>query len=378
MKIVLTGGGTGGHFYPLMAVANEIYKIAEDKKLIEPALYYIGTEEYDKAALEEHNITFLKAPSGKVRKYFSIKNITDLFKVLFGTLKALWQLFTLYPDVVFSKGGYVSVPTLLAAFLLRIPVIVHESDAVPGKANLLGARFARWVATSYPGTAKYFTKTPREKIALIGNPVRESIAKPAKEGAHVYLHLDESIPTILILGGSQGAQAINEVILDALPELVKKYQIIHQAGSKNVDEVRGLAKVILHKNKYADRYKVFGFLNALAMRMSAGAADMIIMRAGSGTIFEAANWGLPSIVIPIPEEISHDQTKNAFAYASTGAAVVIKQKNLEPSILINEIERIMQDKVLQKNMSVAAKAFARPDADRKLAEIIIKTALEHE
>ena len=114
------------------------------------------------------------------------------------------------------------------------------------------------------------------------------------------------------------------------------------------------------------------------MRMSAGAADLIIMRAGSGTIFEAANWQLPSIVIPIPEEISHDQTKNAFAYANTGAAIVLKQKNLEPSILINEIDRIMQDPILRDNMSHAAKAFARPDADRKIAEIIIKTALEHE
>ncbi len=378
MKIVLTGGGTGGHFYPLMAVAEEIYNIAEEKKLITPLLYYIGTEKYDEAALEELNIQYINAPSGKVRKYFSIKNFFDLFKVFFGTLKALWQLFVLYPDVIFSKGGYVSVPTLLAARLLRIPVVVHESDAVPGKANLLGASFARAVATSYPGTAKFFTKTPRERIALTGNPVRKSILKPAKEGAYKYLKLNETVPTIFILGGSQGAQAINNVILDALPELVNKYQIIHQTGPSNFKEVSGIARVILHKHKYKDRYKAFGFLNTLAMRMSAGVADLLIMRAGSGTIFEAANWGIPAIVIPIPEEISHDQTKNAFAYAASGAAVVIKQKNLEPSILINEIDRIIKDDTLRKNMSYAAKQFAKPDAARKIAKIIIKIALEHE
>ncbi len=378
MKIVLTGGGSGGHFYPLMAVAGEIYREAAVEKLIEPSLYYIGTDKYDEAALEEHNIMYLNAPSGKVRKYFSIKNIIDPFKVLFGTIKALWQLFTLYPDVIFSKGGYVSVPTIIAARLLRIPVIVHESDAVPGKANLLGAKFARWVATSYPGTAKYFTKTSRDRIALTGNPVRKSIAKPAEEGAHAYLNLDESVPTIFILGGSQGAQAINSAVLDALPKLVDKYQIIHQTGQANIDEVAGIAKVALHKHKYQDRYKAFGFLNTLAMRMSAGAADMLIMRAGSGTIFEAANWELPSIIIPIPEAISHDQTKNAFSYANTGAAVVIKQKNLEPSILINEVNRIMQDKQLMENMSHAAKDFAKPDAATKIAKIILKTALEHE
>jgi len=378
MKIVLTGGGTGGHFYPLMAVAAEIHEIVATDKIIEPSLYYIGTEEYDSAALAEHNITFMHAPSGKVRKYFSIKNITDPFKVLLGTIKALWQLFVLYPDVVFSKGGYVSVPTLIAAWLLRIPIVVHESDATPGKATRLGAKFARWVAISYPGVTKYLPKVPHDRIALTGNPIRQTIATPANEGAHEYLALDKGIPTIFVIGGSSGAQAINDVILDALPDLLTKYQIIHQTGHKNIEQVNGIAKVILRDHPFAERYKSFGFLNTLAMRMSAGAADMVISRAGSSAIFETANWGLPSIIIPIPEDISHDQTKNAYAYASTGAAIVIKQKNLEPSILVNEVDRIMQDQTLQDNMAHAAKEFATPDAAHKIANIILKTALEHE
>ena len=208
--------------------------------------------------------------------------------------------------------------------------------------------------------------------------MRASIAKPAKEGAHEYLNLDKSVPTIFIMGGSLGAQAINNAVLDALPELLLKYQIIHQAGPKNIDQVNGIAKVILKDHPYAERYKSFGFLNTLAMCMSAGAANILIIRAGSGTIFEAANWGLPSIIIPIPEDISHDQTENAYAYASTGAAVMIKQRNLEPSILVNEVDRIMQDKTLQDNMSKSALAFAKPDAAHKIANIILKTALEHE
>ncbi len=378
MKIVLTGGGTGGHFYPLMAVASEIYKIAEEEKIIEPSLYYVGVEKYDAAALAEHNITFMHAPSGKVRKYFSIRNFFDPFIVLFGTIKALWKLFMLYPDVVFSKGGYVSVPTIIAAWLLRIPIVIHESDAVPGKATKLGARLAKWVAISYPGVSKLLPKVPREKIALTGNPVRESIATPAKEGAHEYLGLDKSIPTIFIIGGSSGAESINNVILDALPELLTQYQIIHQTGSKNIEQVNGIAKVILKDHPYAERYKSFGFLNTLAMRMSAGAANLIVSRAGSNAIFEIAQWGIPGIIIPIPEDVSHDQTKNAYIYASTGAAVIIKQKNLEPSILINEINRIIGDKILQENMSKAALSFAKPDAAHKIANIILKTALEHE
>jgi len=378
MKIVLTGGGTGGHFYPLMAVAAEIYKIAEDEKIIEPSLYYIGTEEYDSAALAEHNIIFMHAPSGKVRKYFSIRNAIDPFIVLFGTLKALWQLFMLYPDVVFSKGGFVSVPTLVAAWLLRIPIVVHESDAVPGKATKLGARMAKWVAVSYPGASKLLPKVPRDKIALTGNPVRETIATPAKEGAHEYLDLDNGVQTIFVIGGSSGAQAINDAVLDSLPELLTRYQVIHQTGHKNIDKVNGIAKVILKDHPFAERYKSFGFLNTLAIRMSAGAADLLIIRAGSGTIFEAASWGIPSIVVPIPEDISHDQTKNAYAYASTGAAIVIKQKNLEPSILVNEVDRIMRDQTLQDNMSKAARDFSKPKAAHKIANIILKTALGHE
>lgn len=378
MKIVLTGGGSGGHFYPLIAVASQIYAIAQDERLLEPSLYYIGPEEYDEAALAEHNITFLKAPAGKVRRYFSIRNIFDVFKIFFGTLKALWQLFTLYPDVVFSKGGYASVPTILAARLLRIPVVVHESDAHPGRANLLGARSARWVAISYPGTEHYFNKTPRDRIALTGVPVRQTIAKPAEEGAFEYLDLEEGVPTIFIIGGSQGSEAINNAVLDALPRLLDQYQIIHQTGTANEREVQGVARVVLENHPHKNRYRVFGFLNTLAMRMSAGAADLLIMRAGSNSIFEVANWGIPSIVVPIPEEISHDQTKNAYAYASTGASIVVEQKNLESSIIINEINRIMTDETLQQNMRAAAKSFARPDAARTIADIILKTALEHE
>jgi UDP-N-acetylglucosamine--N-acetylmuramyl-(pentapeptide) pyrophosphoryl-undecaprenol N-acetylglucosamine transferase len=378
MKIVLTGGGTGGHFYPLIAVANEIYKVADELKIIEPSLYYIGTDPYDTLSLEEQNITFIQAPSGKVRKYFSIKNITDPFKVLFGTIKAVWILFTLYPDIILSKGGYVSVPTLIAARFLRIPVIVHESDARPGKANLLGAKFARWVAISYPGSAKYFPNTPKEKIALTGNPVRESITKPVKEGAHTYLNLRDDMPTIFIIGGSLGAKAINRAVLDALPKLISKYQIIHQVGPKNLKYVTDIAHVILENNPYSDRYRAFDFLDSLALRMAAGAADLIIMRAGSGSIFEAASWGLPAIVIPIPEDVSHDQVHNALTYASTGAATIIEQENLEDSILINEIDRILSDKLLMDKMSKAAKGFSKPNAARKIAEVMIKTALEHE
>lgn len=378
MKIVFTGGGTGGHFYPIIAVAEEIHEIVQEEKLLSPELYYIGPSVLDYEALSEQNITWKKSSAGKVRRYFSIRNAFDLVKVIFGTIQATVQLFFLYPDVVFSKGGYASVPTTVAARILRIPVIIHESDAHPGRANIVAAKWAKAIAISFPGVVEYFKGISESKFALVGNPVRRVLFRPAREGAFSYLNLKDDVPTILILGGSQGAQAINSAVLDALPQLLEKYQVIHQAGADNVEEVRALASVILNEHPHKDRYRSFGFLNALAMRMAAGAASLIVTRAGAGSIFEIAAWGLPAIVIPLPESISHDQTMNAFAYAREGAAVVIMQKNLTKNILVAEIDRVLENADVRTAMEHSAQRFAQPDAARKIARMLINTALKHE
>ncbi len=378
MKIVLTGGATGGHFYPLIAVAEAINELVAEEKIIKPELYYIGPSVLDNEALANNDIVWLKSSAGKIRRYLSIKNIFDVFKVIIGIVQATIKMYNLYPDVVFSKGGYASFPTTVAARLLNIPVIVHESDALPGRANKIAAKWAIAVATSFPGVAEHFTGVEKDKIALVGNPVRKTLFKPAHEGAHEYLGLDKEIPTILILGGSQGAQAINSVVVDALPQLLEKYQVIHQTGDKNIDDVRDLVSVVLKDNKYKDRYRAFGFLNTLAMRMASGSASLIVARAGTGNIFEIAGWGLPSILIPIPEDVSHDQTTNAFTYARDGAAIVLKQKNLTKHLFVAEIDRIFSNPDLAESMREAARKFARPDAARKIARIILDTALEHE
>ena len=164
MKIVFTGGGTGGHFYPIIAVAEEINKIAKEEKLLEPELFYIAPDPYDKRALYENNITFKKSPAGKMRRYFSFWNFLDIFKTAFGVIKSTFQIFSIYPDVVFSKGGYASFPTVFASKILRIPVIIHESDAVPGRANLWAGKFARKVAVSYPEAVSYFEKEKMKNL----------------------------------------------------------------------------------------------------------------------------------------------------------------------------------------------------------------------
>jgi UDP-N-acetylglucosamine--N-acetylmuramyl-(pentapeptide) pyrophosphoryl-undecaprenol N-acetylglucosamine transferase len=374
MKILFTGGGTGGHFYPIIAIAEAIDDLEREKKLLEPKLYFASPTPYDREMLLANNITFIQTSAGKSRRYFSLMNFIDPFKTIWGTLRAISKIFFLYPDVVFGKGGYASFPTLLAARLFRIPVVIHESDAVPGRVIRWAGKFAKKVAVSYPDAAEFF---PADKVAHTGNPVRKSVLLPAREGMYEFLKLEHDLPVILILGGSQGAQVINDAIMAALPKLVEKYQIIHQTGQANFGEMVGRAKVTLGTSLHPDRYKPFAYLNDLALRMSAGAAKVVVSRAGS-TIFEIAAWGLPSIIIPIPESISHDQTKNAFAYARSGAAVVIEQNNLTPSVLISEIDRILHKEEVARSMSEAARRFARVDAAKLIANAIIEIGLSHE
>ena len=259
MKIVFTGGGTGGHFYPIIAVAEEIKEITKARKILEPEMYFFAPTPYDERALFEKNITFVQTPAGKMRRYFSLLNILGPFQTLWGVIQTTFTLYKIYPDVVFSKGGYGSVPTILAARFLKIPVIAHDSDAVPGKATLLAAGFAKKIGISYEDALQYFPEKVKDKIALTGNPVRRDIQTPATEGAYDFLELEKTIPTIVILGGSTGSEAINDVVLSALPKLVQNYQVVHQTGRKNFEVLKETAKVILEKNERRYRYKPFDY-----------------------------------------------------------------------------------------------------------------------
>ncbi|HPY13152.1 MAG TPA: undecaprenyldiphospho-muramoylpentapeptide beta-N-acetylglucosaminyltransferase [Candidatus Paceibacterota bacterium] len=374
MKILFTGGGTGGHFYPVIAVAEEVKRICTEQKIVAPELYFMSDKPYNERALSDNGLKFVPVQAGKIRRYFSLMNFFDVFKTIFGSIRAIFTLFSIYPDVVFGKGGYASFPGLLAARLLRIPVVIHESDSHPGRVTLWAGKFAKRIAVSYPEAAKYF---PPEKTAVVGNPIRREVLFPAKAGAHEFLGLDKNIPIIFVVGGSQGAVRINDVVLDILPQLLTDYQVIHQVGKNNYEDLKNRASFLTENNPHKNRYKLFDYLNDVAMRMTAGAANLVISRAGSA-IFEIANWGIPAIIIPIPEEISHDQRTNAFTYARSGGAVVIEEKNLTPSILLSETKRILDDPELQKQMKTGAQSFAKPEAGEKIAEEIIRLALEHE
>lgn len=378
MKIVLTGGGTGGHFYPLIAVVEAVEEICSMRKLLEPQFFYIGPPPFDPLLLAEHDIEYRAGTAGKLRTSEGGVSLLGPFRTFFGILRALPQLFSIYPDVVFSTGAYASFPTLFAARLLRIPIVIYDADANPGRVSLWSSKFARWIAVAHPDAANAFPEKVRNRIARTGHPIRMEIEDPAKEGGNEFLKLDPSIPTIFIVGGSQGAQAINSVVLDSLPTLLEKYNVVHQVGAANLKEVEGIAGVSLRDSPYKDRYRIFGLLNALALKMTAGIAELVVARAGSGTIFEIASWKIPAILVPIPRDISHDQTENAFSYARAGGAIVIEQHNLTPHVLMAEIERLMMDEAMRKKMSQSAETFSRPEAGKKIAEILLETALEHE
>ncbi len=374
MKILLAGGGTGGHFYPLMAVVDALDAIAEQEKIAKMDIVFMSVSPYDKNLLLQKGVRFKKIYAGKIRRYFSLLNILDFFKTISGIIKAIWSIYLDFPDVIFSKGGYASFPAVFAARLFGIPLIIHESDAVPGKVNAWSGKFAKRIAVSFSAAAKYF---PPGKIALTGNPVRKEFLIPAKTGAKEFLGLEEDLPTILVMGGSQGAKKINDIFLDIVPELVKNYQIIHQCGTDNIKEAEGRSLVLLEKSSYKSRYHIFPYLDLSNLRMSYGSADLIVSRAGSGSISEIAISGSPSIIIPIVNSAQNHQRENAYAYAAVEATDVIEEQNLSPHLLQSEIEKLMADKNKRKEMSEAAKNFSKPDAAEKIAREIINLALEH-
>ena len=213
-------------------------------------------------------------------------------------------------------------------------------------------------------------------MAYTGQPIREDFFLPLRSNAYEFLKLDPSLKTILIIGGSQGSQIINDAITESVPKLVENYQIIHQTGKFNFEEVQKVSSAVLTRNPNKERYKIYSYLDSLTLRSAAGIADLVISRAGS-SIFEIAAWGIPSIIIPIQKSNGDHQIKNAFSYARTGAAVVIEEANLTGNIIAAEAERILGDQSIHQRMKSSTSSFVKKDAARKIAEEILKIALSH-
>ncbi|MDD5032616.1 MAG: undecaprenyldiphospho-muramoylpentapeptide beta-N-acetylglucosaminyltransferase [Candidatus Pacebacteria bacterium] len=374
MKILLTGGGTGGHFYPIISVCEAIFDLCEEERIIHPRLIFMSDSIYDKEIVTQMGISFKKVRAGKIRRYFSILNILDIFKTFLGAAKALFLVYSEMPDVIFAKGGYSSFPALLAGRILGIPIFLHESDAIPGKVNSWFGKSAKRIAISFEEAGKYFSK---EKTAFTGVPIRKEITGRTPEEGREAFSLENGIKTILVLGGSQGSQNINDTLLNGIEELLKTYQIIHQCGQKNETEVRSRSEVILDKSQFKSRYHLKGFMNAGEIRNASSCADLVVSRAGATAIYEIAAWGTPSIMIPLKNSAQNHQKANAYEYSKKGAAEVVEESNLSPHVLISEINRIFSSPEASIKMADSAKKFSKPEAARKIAQEIINLALEH-
>lgn len=375
MKILLTGGGTGGHFYPLIAIAERVNNLARERKILSVDLYYMSNEKYDEKALHDNNIQFIPVSTGKIRLYPSIKNFTDIIKIATGVCQALFKMFAIYPDVVISKGGHGSVPAVFAARILRIPIIMHESDTSPGRVNIWTGKFAEIIALAHKDAEPFFDKT---KTSVVGLPIRNEIMHlpTPKEGA-LYYGFNEHIPTIFIYPGSQGAEKINNLILESLPELLKTYQIIHQCGPKNQKEVETRVSIILENYVYKSRYILKPFLDSVDVRHAAAASSLVISRGGS-TLFEIETWHIPAIVIPITHSNGDHQRKNAFHFAEIGAGIVLEENNALPHLFISKVNEILLYPETWKKMHNATKDIDKIDAAMEIAHQAILIGEAHE
>lgn len=373
MRILFTGGGTGGHFFPIIAISRELRRVAEEERIIDLEFYYAGPDSFGEEDLEKEDIYPIRIVSGKWRRYNSWQNFFDLFKIGIGILQALWKLFVILPDVVFSKGGYGSVPILFAARIYRIPVIIHESDALPGAVNAWSAKFAKRIAVSFATSAKYF---PDHKIAFTGNPIRKKLIggnkKDAKENLGI---ISDALPIIFFIGGSQGAQKINEALIEKLPEYVARYEILHQTGKNNFEDVSLQAQSVLENIENKDRYHPIAFFSEQILHDAYAACNLVVARAGAGMIFEIASVGKPSILIPLKNSAQNHQRENAYGYAKSGGALVIEEDNLTPYLLFTEVNAVLQNKKAMNDMAQAAGKFARLDAAEVIAREIIKLGL---
>lgn len=368
MKIVFVGGGSGGHFYPLMAVAEVLNQLP-----VKPELYYFGPESYNLDELRVNNIKYIYCPAGKIRRYLSLQNFIDIFRTIGGLIVAFVKLYWIYPDVIFSKGGYTSVPVLLMARFYHIPVVIHESDSRPGRANVLAKKFARYIGIAYDEVAEYF---PTEKTALVGIPIRTAIANSNPDPFSV-LGIPHDKPLLYITGGSLGAERLNALILTSLTQLLPYFRVFHQTGPVHEHSVIQTAQALVTDTSLLQNYYVRGTLSGEMVGALYDASSLVISRAGSTTIFEIALHATPSIIIPLPETISHDQRTNAYAYARSGAASVLEEENLTPHLLISEVRSIIEDRPKYESMVRAAKAFSRPEAAHKIADILTLIGQEH-
>jgi len=378
LRVLLTGGGTGGHIFPLIAVANELKRQSEPLGLALDLRYFGAARKYAQEIVD-NDMDFVPILSSKLRRYWSWLNLLDIPKFFISLPQLLWKIFWFMPDAVFSKGGPGALAVILVSRFYRIPVIIHESDSVPGFTNKISGSLASKIFLAFASAAQYF-KNPN--VEVVGNPVRGTLLQQREslkvDGENEQVQAKKGFgfnpaePLILILGGSQGAERLNNFVLENLEILIKDSQALHQVGDGNYDSYKKEFEFVtkdwseMEKNRY--HFRSF-FAKDLADALAA--ADLVISRAGAGSIFELAAFGKPAILVPLPESANNHQKENARIYAESGGAIVIQEENLLGNLVENVLGKILGDLALKQKMSEAARSFYRPEAAAIIAKHLL-------
>lgn len=320
-KIVLTGGGTAGHVTPNLALLPHLQNKGYE-------MSYIGSYEgIEKKLIADYDIPYYGISTGKLRRYFDPKNFTDPFRVIKGFGEAKRILKEIKPDVVFSKGGFVSVPVVRAAASLKIPCIIHESDMTPGLANKLCIPVAQKICCNFPETLNHL---PKDKAVLTGSPIREELKKGNKISAYEVCGFTANKPVIMVIGGSLGSMAINKAVREALPSLLTDFQVVHICGKEKIDNLLLTTK----------GYHQFEYLKAELKDIFA-MADLVISRAGANAICEILALKKPNLLIPLPAGSSRgDQILNAASFEAQGYSMVISEDDLSKELLVAKVQEL--------------------------------------
>jgi UDP-N-acetylglucosamine--N-acetylmuramyl-(pentapeptide) pyrophosphoryl-undecaprenol N-acetylglucosamine transferase len=369
LRLAITGGGTGGHVLPALAVIDELQRRDALADLI-----WIGSRDgVERRAAEDAGIRFIAIPTGKLRRYLSLQNITDAARVPIGVLSARRALAAFRPDVVLSTGGFVSVPAVVAARGIT-PVLTHEQTAILGLANRINARFADVLAVSHNRTERLASRLHR-RVVVTGNPIRVGLAAGDRSRGLLHLGFDATMPTLYVTGGARGASPINQRIAALLPGILERVQIVHQTGPLNANP--DAANLAQRRESLPEpvrhRYSVVEFIGDELPDVYA-AADLVVGRSGAGTIAELAYVGLPAILIPLPGARGNEQALNAQVLEDAGAAVVIGQSDATPERLRTEILALLDDPERRMRMASAARSVSRPDAAARLADELLSLA----
>jgi UDP-N-acetylglucosamine--N-acetylmuramyl-(pentapeptide) pyrophosphoryl-undecaprenol N-acetylglucosamine transferase len=364
MKIVVSGGGTGGHIYPALALIRTIKETYPDTDFL-----YIGTEKGLEANIvKRENIPFQTIHITGFKRSLSFENAKTAMRFIKGVRQCKKMLKQFQPDVVIGTGGYVCAPVVYAAAKLNIPSVIHEQNSVPGLTNKFLSRYVMRVAISFESAKEFF---PEQKVVLTGNPRASEVAEKKRKGLLKQYGLKTGIPAALVVGGSRGARPINEAVIKALAQLANKpYQILYITGEAHYEAVREEVALVGHPSNVA----IVPFIHNMEEVLPE--ADVFIGRAGATSLAEITALGIPSILIPSPYVTNNHQEKNASVLTSAKAAVMLPEKDLTSQRLVETIDDILLNENKRKSMSQAAKRLGMPDASKRLFEVLLSVVQE--